>query len=342
MVVDVHTHFLPGELITAEGSDHGDVTYRVRVRADDDRVLLDERGVANGFELAQLHDPDRRIADMRELGVDVQVLSVPPPFGFVYERPDPDAAAEICRVLNDGLARTVRDHPRSFIGLATVALQQPERAAAELRRAVTELGLAGVEIGSHVAGRNLDDPQLDVFWAEVERLDATVFIHSTRTLGADRLARYHLRNAIGNPTEDALAVASLIFGGVLDRFARLRVYVAHAGGSCPFLVGRWDRAWQVRREATQHGCARPSSYLRRIGFDSLTHDPDALGHLVRTVGSDNVLLGSDYPYDMADPDPAGSVRAAAALTDEQRAAVLGGNAERWFADQIDGAVRASS
>jgi aminocarboxymuconate-semialdehyde decarboxylase len=189
--------------------------------------------------------------------------------------------------------------------------------------------LSGVQIATRVGARNLDDPVLRPFFAAAQESQAPVFVHSTRGLGADRLSDYHLGNLIGNPTEDAIAAASLIFGGVVDAFPRLRLYIAHGGGSCPYLAGRWDRGWLVRPEARVHLADPPSSYLRRLSFDSLTHGDAQLRYLLQQSDAGHVLLGTDYPYDMAEPDPVGRV-AAVGLPDEQRAQVLGRNAATMF------------
>jgi aminocarboxymuconate-semialdehyde decarboxylase len=321
---------LPADLIVSDDDQMADIDYRVVVRSDEGSVLMSEAGRASGFQLAQLCDAERRIADMRRIGVAVQVLSVPPPFGFRYEETDTTVAGAICRRMNSALAEVSDCYPERFLAMATVPLQDPHAAADELRWAVADRGMAGVEIGSHVGKRNLDDPALDTFYAAVEDLDVPLFIHSTRPLGAGRLDRYHLRNAIGNPTEDALAVASLIFGGVLDRFPRLRPYVAHGGGSFPQLIGRWDRAWATRPEARASVAERPSAYASRLAFDSLTHSELALAHLVRVAGDAGVMLGSDYPYDMADPDPVAAVERCDDLSSNERNRILESNARQMF------------
>lgn len=303
--------------------------YTVRIRRTAGKGPFAASGVAAGFDVEQLFDTGRRLADMQRQGVDRQVLSVPPPFGFFYEE-DPDLAIELCRSLNDGFARTIGDHPDRFLGLATVPLQDPSAAIRELTRAIRELGLHGVEIGTHIGARNLDDPELAPFFTAVRDLDVPLFIHSTRPLGGDRLAGYHLLNLIGNPTEDALAAASLIFGGVLEATPGLKVYLAHGGGSCPLIHGRWTRGWDVRPEARSHISRTPTEYLRALRFDSLTHDANALRYVISVVGSDRVLLGSDYPYDMADPDPVQSIRRLSELPETELNLMLGGNAEQLF------------
>jgi aminocarboxymuconate-semialdehyde decarboxylase len=327
VIVDVHTHFLPDDMVSAGSLTRVDEPYAVRMVDGAGAEMFSGETTATGFEVGQLVDPGRRLRDMDAMGVDRQVLSPPPPFGFFHTLPAERALA-LCRLLNERFAATVARHPDRFLGLATVPLQEPDLAAEELVRAVRDLGLHGVEIASRVGDGNLDDPGLRPFFAAAQRLGCPVFIHSTRGLGANRLRSYHLGNLIGNPTEDAIAAASLIFGGVLDDFPGLRVYIAHGGGSCPYVVGRWDRGWRVRAEA-RHLAGPPSGYLHRLGFDSLTHGAEQLRYLLAAAGSGQVLLGSDYPYDMGEPDPVGALTRAG-LSNAERTQVAGANAAEWF------------
>jgi len=328
-VIDTHTHFLPPAWVMPEPAPGAPGRYAVRVPAGDGTVLRTSHGDSAGFELDQLTDLGRRLRDIAIQGVDRQVLSVPPPFGFVYEL-DRAVALEICRAFNDAFTEA-RAHPSgAFLALATVPLQDSAAAIAELDRGIIELGLDGVAIGTHVGSTELDDPGLRPFFARIQELDVPLFIHSTNAIGRDRLDRYHLRNVIGNPTEDAIAAAGLIFGGVLEDNPSLKVYLAHGGGSCPLLHGRWSRGWQVRPEARLRLPRPPSEYLARLRFDSLTHDGPALRYLIATAGVDRVLLGSDYPYDMADPDPAGRVHALTDVSAADRDLVLGDNAAALF------------
>jgi aminocarboxymuconate-semialdehyde decarboxylase len=328
VIVDCHTHFLPADAVTAQSLTTPDVAYQVRIGDADDPDLFTGTGHAAGFALAQLVDPVRRMADMDVQGVDVQVLSVPPPFGFFHTQ-DLAVSRRLCARLNEATAAVVAAYPDRFIGLATVPIHHPEAAADVLEHAMGELGLRGAEIATRVGERNLDDPALRPFFAAAARLGAAIFVHSTRGLGAARLASYHFGNLLGNPTEDAIAAASLIFGGVLDAHPDLRIYVAHGGGSCPSLAGRWDRGWLVRPEARTHLSVPPSRYLRRMSFDSLTHGVEQLRFLLRVSDPAHVLLGTDYPYDMAEPDPVGRIDAAG-LSDADRLRVLEANAAAMF------------
>jgi aminocarboxymuconate-semialdehyde decarboxylase len=328
--VDVHTHFLHESNVAF--IDRATSVYAVRIKEPgSDEVLLHRDLVAAGFDPEQLFKPQRRRQDMQRQGIDVQVISAPPPIAFFYDIA-PQRAVRLCQIVNDGFARLISEDADHFIGLATVPLQSPDEAIRELDRAVRELGLRGVEIGTNIAGVDLDAREFGPFYASVEELQVPLFIHSTNAgaFGGTRLDRYHLSNLIGNPTEDALAVASLIFGGVLAEFPGLKIYVAHGGGSCPFLRGRWDHGWRVRPEAKLHIQRLPSEYLARLHFDSLTHGGPALNFLVETVGAERVMLGSDYPYDMADPNPVAAIAALPHLSDRERRLILGDNAAMLF------------
>lgn len=328
MIVDVHTHFLPPRVVSAPSFDEADIEYEVRIGDDSDSHLFEKRGHADGFSVSQLTDVRRRQVDMDEMGVDMQVLSVPPPFGFFYEHGLREAE-RLGAVLNHGIAAAVAAQPKRFLGLATLPMQDTAAAIRTLEHSIRDLGLRGAEIASRIGERNLDDPSLDEFFAAAESLGAVIFVHSTRGIAADRLANYHFGNLIGNPTEDAIAAASLIFGGRIERYPHLRLYIAHGGGSCAAISGRWDRGWATRPEARRNIAAPPSTYLRQMSFDSLTHSSEQLENLVRVTGPGQVLVGTDYPYDMAEPDPVGRIRQTNLDSDVQEQ-LLSGNAARMF------------
>ena len=258
----------------------------------------------------------------------MHVLSVPP-FFFFYDM-DAVTSLERCRRINDAFAETVSRHPGNFVALANVPMQAPQDAAGELERSVKQLGLRGVEICSNINGRNLDDGSLAPFYAKLQELDVPIFIHPSNVLGADRLPSYHLQNLIGNPTDTAAAAASLIFGGVLKEFPRLKFYLAHGGGSCPYLRGRWEHGWRVRPEAKAHIDRPPSEYFRLLYFDSLVHSVPALNYWTETAGPERVMLGTDYPFDMGDYESVKTVASLPHSSDAQKELVYGGNAAALF------------
>ena len=299
MVIDVHAHHIPYGCVDLENATLGGVT-----------------------SLGDLTDINRRIRDMDATGVDMHVLSVPP---GLLNRP-----TETVRWLNNGIAETVDQDRHRFIGLATAPMDTPEEAPGELERAVKELGLRGVEIGSNVHGMNLDAREFAPFYGKLQELDVPVFIHPVNVLGAERMGLYHLGNLLGNPTDTAVAAASLIFGGVLKEFPTLKFYLAHGGGSCPYLRGRWEHGWKVRTDAKVNITRSPSDYFKLLHFDSLTHSIPALSYLVESVGAERIMLGSDYPFDMGDPDPVKTVASLPHLSKSQKELILDGNARALF------------
>jgi aminocarboxymuconate-semialdehyde decarboxylase len=264
---------------------------------------------------------EQRLVDMDRLGVDVQALSPNP--GQLYYHLDAEIALAGSRIINDTIARAVADHPDRFVGMGTVPLQNAELAVAEMKRCVTELDLRGIEISSNVNGRDLDDPALRPFWAAAEELGILIFIHPLGFTHAERMNNYYFNNLIGNPLESTLAIGHLIFGGVLDRHQGLKICIAHGGGYIPGYWGRMDHGWRARADCSEHCRREPSSYLRRLWLDTLVFDQDQLDSLVRTHGAGKLCLGSDYPFDMAEPDPVGFH---ARLAEEDQAKILGLNA----------------
>jgi aminocarboxymuconate-semialdehyde decarboxylase len=269
---------------------------------------------------------EQRLADMDAMGVDVQVIS-PSPTQYYYWA-EPDLAQQIVGQQNDAIAELCARHPRRLAGLGTLALQHPKLAAGQLEHAVKTLGLKGVEISTSVNGKELDDPSLGDFWARAEALGALVFVHPFGTTLGQRTASHYLVNTIGQPLETTIALSRLIFGGVLDAHPRLKILAAHGGGYLPTYVGRSDHAHAVRPEAAADAPRKPSDHLKRIWFDSLVYDPTALRHLIDRVGVSQVVVGTDYPFDMGHYDMHALVDATPGLTDEERAAILGGNAAR--------------
>jgi aminocarboxymuconate-semialdehyde decarboxylase len=322
--VDVHAHFLPDDFVE---------TLRryglIDARKDAGLIHLD-RSVC-GYAARQsrlpyfplLYDLDARTALAQRQGIDRQIVCLPP-FYFAYAAA-PELGAAICRAGNNALAAAVARAPERFAAFATVPLQAPQAAVAELRRAVEELGLWGVEIGSSVAGAPLDDPALDAFWAACCELDVPVFMHPHHELGGERAAAYYLGNLFGNPSETGLIAARLIFAGVFERFPQLNMILAHGGGTLAAIAGRLDHGYRVRPE-TKTLPKPPSEYLARLSFDIITHDDALLAFLVGRVGAARVVVGTDRPFDMGVDDPRATVARIPGLDDAARAAILGGNA----------------
>ncbi len=323
MIIDLHAHYVPAsflEAIEKEGAPYG-----ARLRRDAEGPTILVGGRPYGPITRHYSETKPRLADMDKAGVDLQVLSLNPPMVYFA---DAALGARLARIYNDELAAAVAGRPDRLAGLATVPLQDVPAAVAELERAVRQLGLRGAYIGSNVCGKDLDHPDLLPFFAKAEALRAPIFIHPIDILGIERLRAYYLHNGLGNPFDTALAAARLIFGGVLDRFPRLRVCLAHAGGALPFLIGRLDRVYRVRAEARERIHRRPTAYLRRFTFDTITHHGPALQYLIGLVGADRVALGSDYRFDMGALDPAAALDGVRGLKRREREAILGGVAAK--------------
>ena len=268
-----------------------------------------------------LNTLDTRLVDMNRLGIDVQAISPSPGQYFYFA--DPETGRDAARAVNDGMAAAVAQHPDRLVGLGSVPLQNIGMAIAEMRRCVAELDLRGIEISSNVNGKDFDAEDFRPFWAAAEELGILLFIHPLGFTHAHRMSAYYFNNLIGNPLESTLAIGHLIFGGVLDRYPGLRICVAHGGGYMPGYWGRMDHGWRVRADCSEHCRHLPSSYLRKLWLDTLVFDQDELDSLVRVHGADRLCLGTDYPFDMSEPDP---LAFHARLADGDRAKIVGLNA----------------
>jgi aminocarboxymuconate-semialdehyde decarboxylase len=269
--------------------------------------------------------PERRLEECAKHGVDVQVLSTVPVMFSYWAKPE--HTHDLSRLINDHLAEVVRRYPTRFVGLGTLPLQAPELAIRELERCVRELGLVGVEIGSHVNGINLDDPFLFPIFQSAERLGAAVFVHPWDMMAKDRMDRYCLGWLVGMPAETALAICSMLFGGVLERLPKLRVAFAHGGGAFPGTIGRIEHGFRARPDlCAAENPKSPREYLGKFYLDSLVHDADALRHLIRLVGANKVALGSDYPFPLGEAVPGALIESMEDLSHAARERLLAGTA----------------
>lgn len=324
-VVDVHTHCAPDGMVDRVVSGEL-VCPGLTMSRDGDAVQVvlrdahGESGASRRFRLTRAHrDLPSRLAAMGRLGVDVQVVS---PLPYLYGHGlDPKTGERWCRTVNEALAEMVALRADRFRYLAGLPMQDARLAARELERALAA-GAAGVAVATRVGAVYLDDPAFAPFWEAADGSAAWVLLHPAVEGAVPAAMRpYYLTNLIGHPVEIALAAARLMLSGVLLAHPRVRVCLAHAGGALPLVVGRLERGSLVREEVPRLGSPVRELY-RRLFFDTVTHDPDALAYLVRTVGASHVCLGSDAPADMGDPDPVGTVRRAPGLTDDERAEIL--------------------
>ncbi|HWH81077.1 MAG TPA: amidohydrolase family protein, partial [Burkholderiaceae bacterium] len=267
----------------------------------------------------------QRLADMDAMGVDVQVLS-PAPNQYYYWAED-DLAEQIVCLQNEHIAALCAAYPTRFAGLGTLALQNMTLALAQLDHAVLALGLRGIEISTTVNGVSIADERFAPLWQRAEALGCAVLLHPLGSEQGTRLATHYLWNVIGQPFETTVALSQLALSGVLERHAGLKLCACHGGGFLPAYWGRTDHAWRVRPEARLTP-QPPSHYLRRVYFDSVVYDPLQLRHLIDRVGASQVVIGTDYPFDMGDYDVHGLIAAVPGLTDDERDAIHAGNAER--------------
>ncbi|MDF2998086.1 MAG: amidohydrolase 2 [Xanthobacteraceae bacterium] len=287
-------------------------TRAVNQRQDQDRTVA-------------MTDIGDRMKVLDKLGIDIQVVA-PPPFQCYYTVA-PEYAVPATRMVNDGVAAFVAKRPDRLAGLGTVALQDPSSAVAELERAVKQLGLKGVQLLTNVDGRELSSPEFEPVFAKAEELGALIMIHPNGFTGGERFSRFYFSNVIGNPLETTVALHYLIFDGVLERHPRLKLLAVHGGGFLPAYSGRIDHAWGARKDSNGGLPRPPSEYLRRVYFDTVVFTPHQLKYLVETYGPDKIVLGTDYPFDMAEYDPVGHVLSVESFTDEVRAKIGGGTAK---------------
>jgi len=268
---------------------------------------------------------DERLKDLDDMGLDAQLVMPPPP--QCYFTVAPEIAVPAIRMVNEGIAEYVSHRPDRFVGLGTVPLQDGAAAADELDRCVRTLKLKGVQILTNVAGKEISDAAYGPFWAKAEELGALVVLHPNGFTAAERLTRFYFNNVIGNPLETTLALHYLIFDGVLERHPGLKILAVHGGGYLAAYSGRIDHAWGARSDARADLPLPPTTYLKRIYFDTVVFTPHQLRHLISVFGVDHIVMGTDYPYDMAEYDPLGHLAALDELDQTAIAAIAGQNAK---------------
>jgi aminocarboxymuconate-semialdehyde decarboxylase len=324
--VDVHAHVIVPELLREAAPAE---TWRPSVRWDVDGQVVKLGGRSMRSAVHDFVDIDVILTTLASRGCDRALLC--PWVGLLFQDVAADEALERCRLQNDGLVRLHERRPEQVTVLGSVPLQDPELAGAELPALMGRPGVAGVEVTASMDGTYLGAPRFEPFWAAAEACNALVFVHpTTRGFPGGVFDDHYLWNLVGNPFETTITAAHLILSGTMARHPGLRVLLAHGGGALPGLAGRIQHGRCTIKAAGPPPGEPADVTVRRFLFDSVTHDARQLRALVDAVGADRVMLGSDTPFDMADPDPISTVRAAA-LSAEDEAAVLAGNAERELA-----------
>jgi aminocarboxymuconate-semialdehyde decarboxylase len=321
--VDIHSHVAVPAAAAFVKPHLDPMTNPLVLHATPETRALNQKQEEDIRERITQHD--RRLTELDAMGIDFQLVMPPPP--QCYYTVPVEIAVEAARIVNDGIAEFVSKKPDRFAGLGSVPMPDGNEAAKELERCVGKLGLKGAQILTNVAGRELSDPAFEPFWNKAEELGVLIVLHPSGFTEGKRFARFSFSNTIGNPLETTIALHYLIFDGVLERHPNLKILAVHGGGYLGAYPGRIDHAWGARSDA--HGTLPhpPTSYLKKIYFDSVVFTPQQLAELVRFYGADHVIMGTDYPFDMADYDPIGHV-ASTGLDAEAVAAVAGGNAKR--------------
>jgi aminocarboxymuconate-semialdehyde decarboxylase len=324
MNIDIHSHFFPLDAFR-KAEKYRDSAPKVTLEKE--RYTVASRAGTRGNLGEGAQNAQARMRELDRMSIDIQAIS-PSPILLFYEE-QPAAASYFSRLQNEAIAEVVRAHPDRFVGFGTVPLQDVSEAIAVAREA-KELGLRGLEIGTSVEGKPLDDPEFEPFYDAVEQLDLLLFVHPTEGGGLERndTIMGFLGNVVVFPYRTTLMIERMILGGLLEKYRNLRFCLAHGGGFLAYNVGRLDHAYAQRADFKDRISRKPSEYLKRIYFDSIVHSVLALQYLVQAVGADRIVMGTDYPMAMGEAEPVRKIMALGSISNEERAQMLGTNATR--------------
>jgi len=326
MKIDIHTHIMPATM-----------PNWVKKFGYGDFIHLEHRNckacMMKGDKLFRevednCFDEKVRMRDMNDTNVDVQVLSTIPVLFNYWAKPED--GMETSRFFNDHIADTIVKHPKSFIGIGTVPLQDIDLAIKEMERCVNELKMPGLEIGSNINGKNLGDEIFFPFYKRAEELGCALFVHPWEMMGEQQMQKYWLPWLVGMPAETSRAICSLIFSGVFEKFPKLRIAFAHGGGSFPLTIGRIEHGFNVRPDLVAiDNPFNPRNYIGKFWIDSLVHDEKAMNYILEVMGEDFICLGSDYPFPLGEHRP-GSLIESMAFSNNQKEKLLYKNALDWL------------
>ncbi len=327
--IDVHTHILPKKLPAwKEKFGYGGFITLDHHAPCKAKMMRDDGKFFREIE-HNCWDSTQRAKECDEQNVGIQVLSTVPVMFSYWTKPQD--GLDIAKFLNDDLAESVAKHPDRFIGLGTLPLQDPDAAVKELERCMKDLNFRGIQIGSHVNDWNLNEPALYAVFEAAAKLDAAIFVHPWEMMGEDKMQKYWLPWLVGMPAETTRAIASLIFGGVLERLPNLRFAFAHGGGSFPATIGRLQHGFEARPDLCAIDNEKgPMEYLGRFYVDSLTHDADMLRHIIKLFGDDKIMLGTDYPFPLGELEPGKLIESLDNVSNESKQKMLRQNALTWL------------
>jgi aminocarboxymuconate-semialdehyde decarboxylase len=328
--IDLHSHVIPETIIKAMREQPS--VYNTQIVGEGDALVF-RRGKVSFDLIPEFYSAEAKLESMDRKGLTMSVIS-PGPQSFFYNLKDADLAWSTARLVNDGVAEMARHKPDRLRGMATLPMQHPDAAIAELERVVKEHGFKAVEIGTAIGDEELADPKFRSVLRRIQELKVVIFAHPNTQGSGGRLDCYYLTNLIGNPLDTTVMVGKLMFSGALDELPDLKMLLAHGGGFLPYQIGRFEHGHKVRPDTAAATPTRPLDMFRRFYFDALTHDPLAIRHLIDRVGSDRVVIGTDSPFDMGEEQPVERLDAVPRLTDKEREDVCYRSAMRLFDDAL--------
>lgn len=332
MRIDIHSHVIPTRFIDQITESPTELSARIEGPEGARKVIHDQGYVYPLFD--EFHDPQAKLESMDRKGIDISVISPAPPMFYYWA--DVDLALKVAGLVNDGVADMVSAKPDRLRGMATIPMQHPDAAIAEMERVVREYGFKAIEIGTSVEGAQLTEARFRPVLRRAQDLGLFVFAHPYYVGAKSGLESYYLTNLLGNPLDTTVMVANLMYSGVLDELPELKIGLAHGGGFLPYQLGRLVHGHKVRPEAHQHSQTSPKDLIRRFYFDSLVYEPQALRYLIDLVGADRICIGTDSPFDMGDQHPDQTIAAIPHLTEHESHEVCCGTALRLLREGSSG------